>query len=226
MGSARVPFTLSGLTAEEYRALLDKYGLKASAERVNVGARATSGIEAILAENRILAIEYWGPAPPRYSRWSTPPRTRGSSTPSTARVAVAVPELAPQHQPTQRPPQDAWSHHPSREVEPDEGVGPDDVGDPVAVVAVDDPPAVRPVVAVQHPAYLGPELLDRRLLPSGPVVQGVELEQRQAEPCRQPPGQVRLAGAAVPDDAEPASHARILPRLTPVAPGRCGADWG
>ena len=31
------PFTLSGLTAEQYRALLDKYGLKASARHVDVG---------------------------------------------------------------------------------------------------------------------------------------------------------------------------------------------
>ena len=31
------PFTLSGLSAEDYRALLDKYGLKASARHVDVG---------------------------------------------------------------------------------------------------------------------------------------------------------------------------------------------
>src|SRR4051794_29575319 len=33
------PFTLSGLSAEQYRALLDKYGLKASARHGDVGAR-------------------------------------------------------------------------------------------------------------------------------------------------------------------------------------------
>src|SRR5687768_341522 len=31
------PFTLSGLSAEDYRALLDKYGLKASARHVGIG---------------------------------------------------------------------------------------------------------------------------------------------------------------------------------------------
>ena len=37
------PFTLSGLTAEQYRALLDKYGLKASARHVDVGTPAEPG---------------------------------------------------------------------------------------------------------------------------------------------------------------------------------------
>ena len=31
------PFTLSGMSAADYRALLDKYGLKASARHVDVG---------------------------------------------------------------------------------------------------------------------------------------------------------------------------------------------
>jgi sugar phosphate isomerase/epimerase len=55
------PFTLSGLSAEEYRALLDKYGLKASARHVNVGTpEDPADIEAILEENRILGIKYFG----------------------------------------------------------------------------------------------------------------------------------------------------------------------
>jgi len=55
------PFTLSGLTAEEYRALLDEYGLKASARHVDVGTPADpADIEAILEENRILGIRYFG----------------------------------------------------------------------------------------------------------------------------------------------------------------------
>ena len=37
------PFTLSGLTAEQYRALLDKYGLKASARHVDVGTPRKPG---------------------------------------------------------------------------------------------------------------------------------------------------------------------------------------
>jgi len=55
------PFTLSGLTAEQYRALLDKYGLKASARHVNVGTPENpADIEQILADNRTLGIKYFG----------------------------------------------------------------------------------------------------------------------------------------------------------------------
>ena len=55
------PFTLSGLSAEDYRALLDKYGLNASARHVNVGTpEDPADIEAILEENRILGIKYFG----------------------------------------------------------------------------------------------------------------------------------------------------------------------
>jgi sugar phosphate isomerase/epimerase len=55
------PFTLSGMTAEQYRALLDKYGLKASARHVDVGTpQHPSDIEQILADNRTLGITYFG----------------------------------------------------------------------------------------------------------------------------------------------------------------------
>src|SRR5688500_1833885 len=55
------PFTLSGLTAEQYRALLDKYGLKASARHVDVGTPENpADIEQILADNRTLGIKYFG----------------------------------------------------------------------------------------------------------------------------------------------------------------------
>lgn len=55
------PFTLSGLTAEEYRALLDEYGLKASARHVDVGTPENpAGIEQILADNKTLGIRYFG----------------------------------------------------------------------------------------------------------------------------------------------------------------------
>ena len=55
------PFTLSGLSAEEYRALLDEYGLKASARHVDVGTPTEPRhIDAILEENRILGIKYFG----------------------------------------------------------------------------------------------------------------------------------------------------------------------
>ena len=55
------PFTLSGLTPEEFRALLDRYGLKAPSRHVEVG-RPTSPVdfEAILEENRRLGIKYFG----------------------------------------------------------------------------------------------------------------------------------------------------------------------
>ncbi len=55
------PFTLSGLSAEEYRALLDKYRLKAPARHVDVGTPENpADIEAIIRENRILGIKYFG----------------------------------------------------------------------------------------------------------------------------------------------------------------------
>jgi sugar phosphate isomerase/epimerase len=55
------PFTLSGMTAEQYRALLDKYGLKASARHVDVGTPQNPGdIEQILADNRTLGLKYFG----------------------------------------------------------------------------------------------------------------------------------------------------------------------
>jgi sugar phosphate isomerase/epimerase len=55
------PFTLSGLSAEEYRALLDKYGLKASARHVNVGSpESPVDFQQILDENRTLGITYFG----------------------------------------------------------------------------------------------------------------------------------------------------------------------
>lgn len=55
------PFTLSGWTAEEYAALLDEYGLDASARHVDVGSPANpADIEQILADNRTLGIKYFG----------------------------------------------------------------------------------------------------------------------------------------------------------------------
>jgi len=55
------PFTLSGLTAEEFRALLDKYGLKARSRHVDVGTPANpANIEQIIADNRTLGIKFFG----------------------------------------------------------------------------------------------------------------------------------------------------------------------
>jgi sugar phosphate isomerase/epimerase len=54
-------FTLSGLSAEQLRALLDKYGIKASARHVDVGTPAApADLDKILAENRILGIKDFG----------------------------------------------------------------------------------------------------------------------------------------------------------------------
>jgi sugar phosphate isomerase/epimerase len=63
------PFTLSGLSARQYRALLDKYGLKASGRHVNVGTpTAPVDFDQILAENKILGIKYFGSgATPNYA---------------------------------------------------------------------------------------------------------------------------------------------------------------
>ena len=55
------PFTLSGLTAVQYRALLDKYGLKASARHVDVGTPENpANIQQILADNKTLGLKYFG----------------------------------------------------------------------------------------------------------------------------------------------------------------------
>ena len=55
------PFTLSGLSAEEYRALLDKYDLKASARHVDVGTPENpADFDQILADNKVLGIKYFG----------------------------------------------------------------------------------------------------------------------------------------------------------------------
>ncbi|MGY1779968.1 sugar phosphate isomerase/epimerase family protein [Geodermatophilus sp. SYSU D01036] len=55
------PFSLSGLTAEQFRALLDEYGLKAPARHVGVGTPAQpADIGQILEENRVLGVKYFG----------------------------------------------------------------------------------------------------------------------------------------------------------------------
>jgi sugar phosphate isomerase/epimerase len=54
-------FTLSGLSAEQMRALLDKYHLKASARHVDVGTPAApANLDQILADNKTLGIKYFG----------------------------------------------------------------------------------------------------------------------------------------------------------------------
>ena len=54
-------FTLSGLSAPQMRALLDEYGIKASARHVDVGTpTAPANLDQILAENKILGIKYFG----------------------------------------------------------------------------------------------------------------------------------------------------------------------
>ena len=55
------PFTLSGLTAEQYRALLDEYGLRASARHVDVGTpQNPADLDQILRDNRTLGITFFG----------------------------------------------------------------------------------------------------------------------------------------------------------------------
>jgi sugar phosphate isomerase/epimerase len=62
-------FTLSGLSATQMRALLDEYGIKASARHVDVGTpTAPANLDRILAENKILGIKYFGSgATPNYA---------------------------------------------------------------------------------------------------------------------------------------------------------------
>jgi len=55
------PFTLSGLSAEDYKALLDEYGLKASARHVGIGTpEEPADFDQIIEENRTLGIKYFG----------------------------------------------------------------------------------------------------------------------------------------------------------------------
>ncbi|WP_186814779.1 sugar phosphate isomerase/epimerase family protein [Cellulomonas terrae] len=55
------PFTLSGLTAKQYRALLDEHRLKASARHVDVGTPENpADIGQILRDNRTLGITFFG----------------------------------------------------------------------------------------------------------------------------------------------------------------------
>ena len=75
------PFTLSGLTAEEYRALLDRYGLKASGRHVGVGTpESPADLEQISPTTGRWASSSSAPA----RRRTTPPRRSGSPTPSTS----------------------------------------------------------------------------------------------------------------------------------------------
>jgi sugar phosphate isomerase/epimerase len=54
-------FTLSGLTAEEMRELLDEYGIRASSRHVDVGTpESPADIEQILEDNQTLGIRYFG----------------------------------------------------------------------------------------------------------------------------------------------------------------------
>ena len=63
------PFTLSGMTAEQYRALLDEYGLKASARHVDVGTPENpADIDLILEETAPWGSSTSVRSPPRYSR--------------------------------------------------------------------------------------------------------------------------------------------------------------
>ncbi|WP_166532188.1 sugar phosphate isomerase/epimerase family protein [Blastococcus xanthinilyticus] len=55
------PFTLSGMSAEEYAELLREYRLRAPARHVGVGTpEEPADIAQILAENRVLGVEYFG----------------------------------------------------------------------------------------------------------------------------------------------------------------------
>ena len=54
------PFTLSGLTPEQYRDLLRKYGLKSPSRHVDVGdPTAPANVDQIIAENKVLGIKYF-----------------------------------------------------------------------------------------------------------------------------------------------------------------------
>ena len=55
------PFTLSGLTPQQYKALLDKYRLKAPGRHVDVGdPTAPQNVDQIIADNKVLGVKYFG----------------------------------------------------------------------------------------------------------------------------------------------------------------------
>jgi sugar phosphate isomerase/epimerase len=55
------PFTLSGLTPQQYKALLGKYGLKAPGRHVDVGdPTAPQNVDQIIADNKVLGVKYFG----------------------------------------------------------------------------------------------------------------------------------------------------------------------
>ena len=54
-------FTLSGLSAEDMRALLDEYGIKAPSRHVDLGTPENpANLDKILAENRTIGIKHFG----------------------------------------------------------------------------------------------------------------------------------------------------------------------
>jgi sugar phosphate isomerase/epimerase len=63
------PFTLSGLTAAQYRALLERHGLRARSRHVDVGTpQNPADIAQIIADNRTIGIRYFGSGgTPRYT---------------------------------------------------------------------------------------------------------------------------------------------------------------
>src|SRR3712207_5052274 len=88
------PYTLSGWTAEEYKALLDEYGLKASARHVDVGTHTKpADIEQILEDNRILGIKYFGSGSSAGASWTQPLPTEDDWV-AYARYLVTVGEQA------------------------------------------------------------------------------------------------------------------------------------
>ena len=82
------PFTLSGLSAEEYRALLDEYGLKASARHVNAARRrARSTSRRSSTRTPPSGSSTSARAAPRTTR----PRRSGSRMPSTSTSSAPWP---------------------------------------------------------------------------------------------------------------------------------------
>jgi len=109
-------------------------------------------------------------------------------------LAVPVPELLARDRPSDRPAQGAAEGTTERRIEQDDRVGAleDERSQLRAVVAVDYP-AVGRGIESRTDACL--EHVGGRLVPAGVVVQGVELDVRDAERCRELVGDGRLAGA-------------------------------
>src|SRR5262245_36863186 len=124
-------------------------------------------------------------------------------------LLVPAPELDVAADAADRAPPQPAELERERQVEPDDRVRlPEhELAELRLVVAVDHPPLGHVVHRLEHGCA---ELLGRRLVPVGPVVERVELDERQLEPPGWLLRERRLPGARGALDVDPPRHATIV----------------